>query len=293
MCKSLAAAAAILGSMGAVASADPPSAPNADPTKLDPVAVESSRRNPRINEQVSEFVSSIARPATHESMARWSVHVCVFAAGIRPSESEFLRRRIGEVAGEAGIPVEAPGCRANFVVVVTSDPEGFLRDWWHEEHNLFTRERGVAPVERMIRTDRPVRVWHNACNAPPDLAREYRLSVQWHCNAPGALGSRLTRAAVRAIFTAIVVVDMRRIEGLPWGQVADYVAMVGLAQLRTDAETGAVPTILNLFKDGGEDRAKALTVWDQAFLKSVYASRDGSVTELAQIKLKMTEDLAR
>ena len=52
-------------------------------------------------------------------------------------------------------------------------------------------------------------------------------------------------------------------------------------------------TILSLFRDGGEERAKALTVWDQAFLKSMYASRDGSVTELAQIKLKMTEDLAR
>jgi len=106
------------------------------------------------------------------------------------------------------------------------------------------------------------------------------------------LGSRITRAAVRSIYSAIVVVDFRQIEGLNWSQVADYVAMVGLAQLRADAKTGAVPTILGLFKDGDE-RAKALTVWDQAFLKSVYASREGSITELAQIKLRMTEDLER
>ena len=69
--------------------------------------------------------------------------------------------------------------------------------------------------------------------------------------------------------------------------------MVGLAQLREDPQPGAVPTVLALFQDGGEDRAKALTVWDQAFLKSVYASRDGSVTEVTQVKLKMTEALAR
>ncbi len=69
--------------------------------------------------------------------------------------------------------------------------------------------------------------------------------------------------------------------------------MVGLAQLQADAETGSVPTVLSLFEDDDDARAKALTVWDQAFLKSVYASRDGSVTELTQVKLKMTEDLAR
>ena len=260
-------------------------------TSLEGVAVESTHRNPRINPQVSEFVSSIAMPIQHESMARWSVHLCVFAAGLLDKEGDFVERRIADVAREAGIPVEPAGCAANFVVVVTSDPEGFLRDWWSEEPKLFTHERGVGGVERMIRTDRPVRVWHNACNAPPALARNYRLNVEWDCNT-GTLGSRITRAAVRSIYSAIVVVDFRRIEGLTWGQVADYVAMVGLAQLRADAETGTVPTILSLFEDGGDERAKALTVWDQAFLKSVYASREGSVTELAQIKLKMTEELA-
>lgn len=260
-------------------------------TELEGVAVKSSHRNPRINPQVSEFVTSIAMPVQHESMARWSVHVCVIAAGLLPNEGDFLQRRIAEVASEAGIPVEPAGCPANFVVVVTSEPEAFLRDWWSEEHQLFNRDRGVAGVERMIRTDRPVRVWHNVCNAPPALARNYRLNVEGGCNT-GTLGSRITRAAVRSIHSAIVVVDFRKIEGLTWGQVGDFVAMVGLAQLRADAETGAVPTILNLFEDGGDERAKALTVWDQAFLKSVYASRDGSVTELTQVKLKMTEDLA-
>jgi hypothetical protein len=289
----LAAISAMLGLIGSGASAGQQSP--ADKTELDPVAVESSHRNPRINPQVSEFVSSIARPVQHESMARWSVHVCVFAAGLLPNEGDFVERRIAEVAAEAGIPVEPAGCNANFVIVVTPEPEAFLREWWKEQPQVFNTERGVAGVERMISTDQPVRVWHNVCNVPSALARNYRVNVQLDCNADAgsSLGSRITRAAVRSIYTAIVVVDFRKIQGLTWGQVADYVAMVGLAQLRANAETGAVPTILSLFSEGGDDRAKALTVWDQAFLKSVYASRDGSVTELAQIKLKMTEDLAR
>jgi hypothetical protein len=262
-------------------------------TSLEGIAVESSRRNPRINEQVSEFVTSVALPSQHESLARWSVPVCVFAAGVVPSEGEFVRRRIERVASEAGVAVGAPDCRANFVVVLSTDPQAFLKDWWAEEPTLFTRARGLGGVERMIRTDQPVRVWHNACSAAPALARNFRLNVTWDCDNNGTLGSRITRATVRSIYSVIVVVDFWKIEGLTFGQVADYVAMVGLAQLRAEPQPGAVPSILGLFQEGGDERAKALTVWDQAFLKSIYASRDGSITELTQIKLKMTEELAR
>jgi hypothetical protein len=270
-----------------------------DPTELGSVDVESSRRNPRINEQVSEFVTAIVPSTRHESLSRWSVPVCPAAAGLTGPEVEFVEKRIGAIAAEAGIPVGPPGCAPNFAVIVTSDPEAFLREWWKAEPRLFNKDRGVGGVERVIRTEQPVRVWHNVCNVPPSLARNFHMNVAWDCNAGGELGSRITRAVVRSIYTAFIVVDFDHIQGMTFGQVTDYVAMVGLAQLRTDeqlrddAHADAVPTILTLFRDGGADRVTAMTDWDRAFLKSAYASRDGSVTELTQIKLKMTEQLAR
>ncbi len=255
--------------------------------------MESSRRNTRINEQVSEFVTAIVPPARHESLSRWSVPVCIVAAGLAGPEAEFVERRIRTIAGEAGIPVGPSDCAPNFVVIVTPDPETFLREWWSDEPRLFNKDRGVGGVERMISTAQPVRVWHNVCNVAPSLARNFRLSVTWDCNAGGELGSRITRPVVRSIYTAIVVVDFDDIEGLTFGQIADYVAMVGLAQLRLDVQASAAPTIVSLFQDVGADRATSMTDWDRAFLKSVYSGRDGSVTELTQIKLKMTEQLAR
>ena len=36
-----------------------------------------------------------------------------------------------------------------------------------------------------------------------------------------------------------------------------------------------------------------MTVWDQSFLKAVYATTDGSTTEISLIKVRMSEDLAR
>jgi hypothetical protein len=269
-----------------------PVTPASGGTEVETVTVEAQRRRERITEQVSQYVTSIAAPVTHESLARWAVAVCPVTVGLAPAEGEFVRKRIAQVASDAGVPLGPKDCAPNFVVVVTPDPESLLRDWWSEDHGLFNYERGVRGVERFIMTEQPVRVWHNACSAAPALARNFRLNPAWNCNT-GTLGSRITWESVRSIYLAIVVVDLSGIEGLTYGQVADYVAFVGLAQIRRDADFSAAPTILGLFAQSAEARSAGLTRWDQAFLKSVYASREGTVTELSQIKLKMTEDLAR
>ena len=69
--------------------------------------------------------------------------------------------------------------------------------------------------------------------------------------------------------------------------------MVGLAKIRPHPELGGATTILGLFGVEDDRRPKGLIPWDQSFLKAIYETTDGSVTELAQIKLRMSEDLAR
>jgi len=188
--------------------------------------------------------------------------------------------------------VGPPGCAPNFVVVVTPDPEKFLKDWWDADPRLFNRERGVGGIMRFIEADIPVRVWHNVCSAPPALTRNFRLNITWDCNT-GTLGSRLTYPAVRAIYLAIVMVDLTHVEGLTFGQVADHVAMVGLAQVRSSPEIAATPSILNLFAEGDAEKPTGLTDWDQSFLKAVYETRAGNVTEVSQVKMRMGRDLAK
>lgn len=292
-------AAAILYAMTASASPAPQrtaeptdaSATTARETELESVTVEARRRQERISKEVSDFVSAIVASPMHESLGRWATPVCPFAAGLAESAGEFVRKRISEIATASGIPSSAPDCAPNFLVVVTPEPEQFLRDWWNADHRLFNKERGVGGIERFIESDQPVRVWHNACSAPPGLARNFRLNITWDCNA-GTLGSRLSFAAVRAIYLAIVMVDLTHIEGLTFGQVADHVAMVGLAQVRSSPDIAATPSILNLFVAGGADKPPGLTDWDQSFLKAVYETRQGNVTEVSQIKMRMGRDLA-
>jgi hypothetical protein len=245
--------------------------------ELDPVTVEARQRRELIDEQVSEFVLSIAGPGPVELLARWNVPVCVASAGLTAAEAEFVKGRIGRVASEAGIELGGPGCGPNFVVLVTPEREKLLMAWWSEEHRLFNRDRGLGGVNRFTQTDRAARVWHNARSAPPGIPG-YAFSTSEHCGV-GVTGSRLVHAAVRAIYSVIVAVDLARIEGKTFGQVADYVAMVGLAKIRPDPQLGDIPTILGLFDAGGTGRAKGLTAWDQSFLRAVYKTRDGSVTE--------------
>jgi hypothetical protein len=259
--------------------------------ELESVTVEARRRRERIDRQVSEFVYTIAGSGRVESLARWKVPVCAVAVGLAAAEAEFVRKRIAEIAAEADVPLGRPGCGPNFVVIVAPEPEKLLREWWSEEHRLFNRDRGVGGVERFIESEQPVRAWHNACNAPPGISA-HAFSAGEHCGQ-GVTGSRLVWAAVRAIYSAIVAVDFTRIEGLTFGQVADYVAMVGLAQIRSSPELGEVPTILSLFSANGAGRPKGLTDWDQSFLEAVYDTTDGNVTEISQIKLRMSDRLAR
>lgn len=268
----------------------PSPGPSAKDTELESVTVEAQRRRERIDREVSEFVVSVAGTATVESLSRWKVPICTVAVGLAPAMADFVEQRISRIAKDAEIPIGEQDCAPNFVVVVTPDPQKLLKDWWSEDHGLFNRDRGLGGVNRMIRTDQPVRVWHNACNIPP-LRGYYEPSGQLPCNT-GVTGSRLTHAAVRAIYSAIVVVDLDLIEGLTFGQVADYAAMVGLAKIRPNPELGGATTILSLFETEADSHPTGLTVWDRSFLKAIYATTDGSVTEITQIKLKMSEEIA-
>ena len=260
-------------------------------TELDPVTVEARRHRERIEREVSHFVVSAVGTAQVESLERWKVPICNLALGLAEAQADFVEKRVAQIAQDAGIPLGDKDCATNFVIVVTPDPEKLLKEWWSADHDLFNRDRGLGGVSRMIEMDWPVRVWHNACNVPP-LRGYYQPSGMLNCNT-GVLGTRITRSSVRAIYSAIVVVDIDDIEGLTFGQLADYVGMVGLTRIRPNPDLGQAPTILGLFAATEDARARGLTTWDQAFLKAIYATTDGSTTEIAQIKVRMSEDLAR
>jgi hypothetical protein len=105
------------------------------------------------------------------------------------------------------------------------------------------------------------------------------------------MATRLRHSAVPSLSSVIVVVDTKRVEKLNFGQLADYIGMIGLAEVNPDAEVGPVPTILRLFRTA-PDPPQGLSAWDEAFLASLYGVDQGSVLQQLMMKRTMVSSLA-
>lgn len=263
--------------------------PSAD-VQLDTVTVTGRKREKIFQDRINTFVSSVTLRSRTESLARWQVPVCPYVTGAAPDQNAYIRQHLAQVAKDAGARLAQPDCAANLVVVLTEDPDRLLHDWWALDHGMFNTDRGVRGVERFIRAEEAIRAWYNACNVAPGWAKSNANQRIPPCNT-GELGSRLSWDSVRAIYSVIVVVDLARIERLNVGQVADYVAMIGLAQIRRDADLGKLPTILRLFTEAGSARPRGLSSWDKSFLRSLYGTESANFMQFSQIKSGMGLDL--
>ena len=257
---------------------------------LDAVLVTGRKRQEIFNKRLSTFVSTITVRSRTESLARWQVPICPLVTGVANDLSEYIHGRVWQVAKYAGAPLAPSDCDPNLVIVLTPEPHQFLRNWWADDHSLFNRNRGIGGINRFIESEEAIRAWYNACSMSPVWAKSFSRGNILPCDT-GEIGSRLVWESIRAIYSVIVVVDIGRIEGLSVGQLADYIAVIGLAQVRRDAELGELPTILRLFTEARPSRPQGMSSWDKSFLESLYGSDVTNVTQLAQIKARMTQAL--
>jgi len=258
--------------------------------ELEAVMVTGRKREQIFRERVGTFVSSVTAGSRAESLARWQVPVCPYVTGASADQNEFIRQHVSEVARVAGVTLAGAGCGGNLIVVLTPEPEVVLRQWWGDSHQLFNTDHGVRGVERFLESDEAIRAWYNACDVSPSWAKSYPDRRDPPCGT-GELGSRLVWNSVQAIYSVIVVVDLGRIENLNVGQVADYVAMIGLAYIRRQPELGKLPTILRLFTERGDARPRGMSSWDKSFLRSLYVTDATAFTQISQVKSTMGQEL--
>jgi hypothetical protein len=297
---------------GAAAADEPPSTPpdeaSSQDTKgsLKTITVEGKREREVIERQVKNFVSAIAVVPYAESLARWRAPICPLVAGLPHDHGEFILTRVSQIARVAGAPVAPEHCRGNFYIVVTADPKALLQAWSNRESRMFG-DAGLLKIRGFLNATSPIRVWYNAdldaADGVPLRADSAALSQSGNStgsqsafagipNNTRASGFRLAHDEVRDLSSVIVMVDSRSARGISFGQLADYVAMAGLAQLRLDANVGTAPTILHLFTDSGNAASPGLSPWDEAFLKALYHTEQSDKMQLSEIKLSILNDVA-
>jgi hypothetical protein len=187
-------------------------------------------------------------------------------------------------------------------VIVTPDPELLLKQWWRREVDLFDGEAGPT-VKRFLETPRPIRVWYSASTVGADgqffvglldaTSNRAKSSgrAPWVRIPPDA-ATRLKLTATRNIFSVIVVVDSTKIGKINFGQLTDYIGLVGLAQINFEKQPGDVPTILRLFESSAESRPPEMTVWDRALLHALYSTSQTSVMQISQMQTAALKDIA-
>jgi hypothetical protein len=297
------------GAAASDASPPPPKAATdaADKPGLDQITVQAQRERALLEHQVSSFVSAISAAPFHESLARWIIPICPLVAGLPREHGEFVLTRVSQIATDAGVPLAPEHCRGNFYVIVTADPDALLKAWIKRDISMFG-DAGGTKIRAFLNSTWPIRVWYNAdLNTADGLPLTAHDGLDSASVAMGptmgggplagvpandhALGFRLKHDEVRGLSSAIVLIDSRRARGVSFGQLADYVALIGLAELRLDANVGDATTILQLFSASGKAPPAGLSPWDQYFLKALYHTEQSDVMQLSEIKISIVRDV--
>jgi len=265
-----------------------PAAPQDPPvTRIEDVVVTGRQ----LDQMIEQFVGEVAEPNGYRGLARWNRSLCVGVANLRPETAQYIVDRVSTVAEDVGLNPGDPGCRPNLLIVATEDGEAVARTMVTERGKDFRAggtgmDRGRIALADFQETNRPIRWWQTSMPVDSETgARAVRLRGECEGAACGqaennymayapviyaSSASRLNTDIVDDIFRTVVIVDIDDVAGLTVLQLADYIAMVSLAQINPDADTRTFGTILNVFED--PSAVATLTDWDLAYLQGLYRS---------------------
>jgi hypothetical protein len=275
------------------ASATAQSTSAAPPPHIDTITVEAARQREAVERQVKAFVAQIAVKPHESSLARWQtvVPMCPLVAGLSREDGEFILARVSKIAAAAGAPVAPEHCKPNLYIVVSANPDELLKAWNKRDVWMFgdEPEQGGTKIRKFLNSNSPIRVWYNAelysFEGTPLGNAEGRTDLR-------ARATRLVFNETRDLTSALIMVDGPRAGGVNFGQLAAYIARVGLAEIRADADVAEVPTILQLFLRSADERPAGLSSWDEAFLKALYHTGQTDKQQLGEIKSAMAQEIA-
>lgn len=246
----------------------------------------------RLQEMVRDFVGEVAAaPGGERQLARWDGRICPLVAGLPARQMQYVADRIAQRAHQVDIQTEGPGCRANILIFVTPDASRLATGIVDEFRTLVgyystTGEStlGRGELEAFSTSGAPVRWWHVNQTVSGDGQQLSGDLGGTQVIRNGLPPGRLRRATRQDFLRVLIIVDARQAQGIQFQALADYLAMVSLAQLDANGETTGTPTILNLFaqRDAGGVMPASMTEWDEAYLEGLYTARRTAPREIWQ-----------
>lgn len=234
-----------------------------------------------LEELVSDFVAEMAAPARGRGLARWQGRVCVGVVNLRAEAAQMLVDRISEVMQTLGLEPGSPGCRANAIIIFTTDGRGLAARLADEHRRAFRAgmpglDRGNVALETFVSSERPIRWWHTSLPVDADTGRRaIRMPGDFDSFGNPAspiirvLPSRLNSQIRDDLTKVMVIVDIDGVQDVGSRRLADYLAVVSLAQIDPEGRIGGHDSVLAIF-DNPAAAPDGLTDWDRSYLESLY-----------------------
>lgn len=249
--------------------------------KLQEVIVTAQRA--KLADRLTAFVSKISGPQFDGGLPLWGRPVCPRVSGLAQEEGEFIVGRVSDIARAGRVSLAGGKCRPNLYILVTRQPQELLKTMMATQNLKFTFGISYEPmdgtpivashlvIDDFISKRGPVRVlYRDAPIAPSGVHPVVRAAKVGPITYSG---DTWTGNSSWYLFRVFVIVDASQLKGVTLGQLADYAALVGLTEIKPVDSLADAPTILQLFNDSPEAAPAGMTDWDQAFLKSLYTTR--------------------
>lgn len=235
---------------------------------------------------IRSFVDEVAAPNRRRGLARWEDRICIGVANLRTEPAQYIVDRVSTVAEDVGLTPGEPGCAPTVMIVASDDPAALARELVRERRRAFRMggsgmDRGGVALRAFVSSEAPVRWWQVSIPTDSETGT-VAVRIPGECRHPCQdpedyapvvfvfSASRLATQIVDNLTRTVVILDIDQVDRVSIDQLADYVAMVTLAQVDPEADTSRYASILNVFDR--PETASGLTDWDRAYLTGLYGA---------------------
>jgi hypothetical protein len=269
---------ALLGISGALAQ---PAAPSVESVTVN------GKRIP--DNEIRAFVETRVAPTrTLGKVARWERGICPIAMGLKPTDTQFIIKRLREVAAKVGAPVNAtPGCTPNIEIDFTDNPQAVLDDTRQNHEDYLGYYGSNHQADALAKVTRPIQAWYASATIDSrgiPIRDSSKFAGAPHCLDPPkcyvftsaemvrAESSRLTDGLRSGLFNVIIVANPKRLGEAEIGTLADYITFLALAQARSLDDCESLPSILNFLASGcaSATSTREISDSDLGYLRGIY-----------------------
>ena len=217
--------------------------PAREPIRVDEEVIVRGRRLSEIEFDlrihIGDFIDEIAAPARTRGFARWQRGVCIAVYNLDNTVAQYIVDRISSLARDVGLEAGEPGCAPQVNIVFVTDASETAALMVEASPRAFRpiggnagMDLGLEALDEFTQSDRAVRWWH--VSLPTD-ARTGVPVVRIPGDPPPTVlksgASRLYDGIRDDMQNAIIIVDSTKLTATSWRQIADYLAVVSLAQV--------------------------------------------------------------